>query len=79
MLREDDLELQIGRCKGGSFLLLRHIPTGVFRMKGPLGETNRQQLVEMWKKEIEQELIRKGNYGHLLPALKIGRRKRTRP
>lgn len=66
-LDENDLEVRIGRCIGGSFIHLLHIPSGVSRYKGPLGKVNKQKLIESWKKEIEEELKAKELGQYLLP------------
>ena len=68
MLRDEDIQMDIGRCVGGSFLRLTHIPTGVSRYKGPLAGANQHELVQGWLREIETELIERGLTQHIVSA-----------
>ncbi len=68
MLRDEDIQMDIGRCVGGDFLRVTHIPTGVSRYKGPLGGANQHELVQGWLSEIEGELIERGLTQHLVPT-----------
>jgi hypothetical protein len=67
MLREEDLMVEHGRCTGGSFMRLVHVPTGIARMKGPLGKTNQHVLRRTWLKEIEVEIRAKGLTQYIVP------------
>jgi hypothetical protein len=67
MIRAEDLQLEIGRCEGGSFLRLVHTPTGIDRQKGPLGNSNQHELKRRWVGEIEAELVAKGLTRYLVP------------
>ncbi len=60
MLKDDDLRLDMGRCEGGTFLRLVHVPTGISRALGPLRGAKRHELVEAWRREIEVELKTQG-------------------
>ena len=67
MLRDEDIQMDIGRCVGGDFLRVTHIPTGVSRYKGPLNRANKHELVQGWLSEIEAELIERGLTQHIIP------------
>jgi hypothetical protein len=67
MLREEDIRIHVGRCVGGTFLQLVHVPTGIFRTKGPLGAASQHQLVSAWTHEIETELIERGLTQYIVP------------
>ncbi len=60
MLKEEDIRIRVGRCAGGTFLELVHVPTGISRSKGPLRGVSHDQLVSAWRTEIETELIERG-------------------
>ena len=68
MLRDDELRLDVGRCEGGSFLRLVHIPTGISRSRVPLAGAKRDQLIAPWASEIEGELIELGLNQDVLPS-----------
>jgi hypothetical protein len=66
MLKNEDLEIQVGRAAGGDFIKVVHKPTGIARGKGPplpKPGTARQELL----REIEAELIQRGLMQHILP------------
>ena len=56
MLRQEEIRIEIGRITGGSFIRVKHVPTGRSRFQGPLGgqlpEDVRKRLLE----ELEAEL-----------------------
>lgn len=60
MLRQEDLQIDIGRCDGGSFIKVTHVPTGVTRMKGPLNGESSHRIQKRFLEEIEQELVERG-------------------
>ena len=60
MLRQEDLQFAVGRCVGGSFIQITHVPTGVSRMKGPLGGESSHSIEKRFLDEIEQELVARG-------------------
>lgn len=60
MLRDDELRIDVGRCIGGSFIRVTHVPTGLTRRKGPLDGEPSHSIKKRFLKEIEQELITKG-------------------
>ena len=60
MLRVEDILVHVGRCVGGTFVKLEHVPTGISRMLGPIGNTDMAQLRKQWLDEIETELREKG-------------------
>ena len=68
MLRDDELRLDIGRCEGGTFLRLVHVPTGISRSRAPLAGAKRHQLIEAWASEIEAELVALRLDQHVLPS-----------
>jgi hypothetical protein len=66
MLKNEDIEIQVGRAVGGDFMKVVHKPTGIARSKGPplpRPGTARQELL----REIEAELIERGLAQHILP------------
>ena len=66
MLREEDIRTDVGRCVGGSFLRVIHIPTGISRCKRPLRGANQRELVYGWLREIEAELLERGLTEHIV-------------
>ncbi len=70
MLREEDLELRVGRAShGGDFLQLLHVPTGLSRYHpGPMKGVNQFDLRQRWLKEIEAEIAARGLTQHIVPA-----------
>jgi hypothetical protein len=70
MLREDDLELRVGRgAHGGDFLELIHVPTGLSRYHpGPMKGVNQFDLKQRWLIEIESEIAALGFTQHIVPA-----------
>jgi hypothetical protein len=60
MLRDDDIRTDIGRCTGGSFVRVVHLPTGISRIQGPLGGQSVQSVEGRMLVEIEQELSERG-------------------
>lgn len=78
MLREEDIHIKAGRCVGGIFLEVLHVPTGVSRSKGPIGELSQCQLVSAWKHEIESELIERGLSQYIVPDFRTNRTRQRR-
>jgi hypothetical protein len=74
MLRQDEVEMALGRCEGGSFIRVTHLPTGVSRYKGPLGGESTESVTARFGHEIEQELIAKGLLQYIVPAYRERRR-----
>jgi hypothetical protein len=68
MLRDDELRQDIGRCDGGSFCRLVHVPTGITRVSGPLRGAKLHETIKAWRKEIEGELIERGLVQYVLPT-----------
>lgn len=60
MLRQEELRIDVGRCVGGSFIQITHVPTGVSRFKGPLEGESDHRIKSRFLEDIEQELIRRG-------------------
>ena len=62
MLRDEDIQIEIGRAVGGSFVRVVHLPTGISRAQmPPLGSGKQQQEVQArLLREIEDELRTKG-------------------
>ena len=73
MLREEDLQFDIGRCVGGSYLRVLHIPTGISRSKGPFEGESSRSIQERFLWEIEQEQVEKGLTQYVIHSI---RRKR---
>ncbi|TWT31405.1 hypothetical protein [Blastopirellula retiformator] len=69
MLREEEIQIQIGRgSHGGDFLRVVHTPTGIERLHpGPLAGVNRHELTQQWLEEMETELIAKGLHQYVVP------------
>ena len=70
MLREEDLELRVGRADhGGDFLQLLHVPTGLSRYHpGPMKGVNQFDLKQQWLEEIEAEIAARGLTQYIVPA-----------
>lgn len=67
MLKTEDIEIQTGRAVGGSFLRVVHLPTGIFRDKGPpLGSRPVHALSRELLREIEAELVERGLTQHIV-------------
>ena len=54
-----DIQINTGRCEGGTFIQVVHIPTGISRYRRPLDGKDFRELQETFLAEIEQELISK--------------------
>jgi hypothetical protein len=58
MLRDEDIRIDVGRSIDGDFIRVVHIPSGIKRHHpGPLTDLNRNELLERWRYEIEEELL----------------------
>lgn len=68
MLRQEDLKIEVGRCEGGSFMRVVHLPTGTSRHKGPLAGESSHSIKTRFLNEIEQELIDQGLLQHIVPT-----------
>lgn len=68
MLRQEELQIDIGRCVGGSFIQVTHVPTGVSRNKGPFGGESSHCIKNRFLDEIEQELIARGLTQYVVAA-----------
>lgn len=65
MLRDEELDIQIGRCQGpngqfGDFMQVVHRPTGIRRHQAPLSTNSRREIERRLRSEIEAELLVKG-------------------
>ena len=84
MLREEDIREDVGRCvddstgKGGTFIRIVHLPTGISRTKGPLAGESAYAICQRFLKEIEEELIAKGLNSHIVPPYKTKRTLKSR-
>jgi hypothetical protein len=67
MLREDDIRIDLGRCVGGSFLRVTHIPTGLTRSIAPVHGLRPHELIRKWLDEIEADLAQRGLGQYILP------------
>lgn len=68
MLRQEDLRVDVGRCEGGSFVRVVHLPTGISRVKGPCGGESIHSIKVRFLREIEQEVVASGLSHHIVPA-----------
>lgn len=68
MLRQEDIRIDVGRCVGGTFLRVTHIPSGVTRHKAPLCCESSREVAERFLREIERELVDRGLSCHVFPA-----------
>jgi hypothetical protein len=69
MLKDEDLEITLGRAIGGDIIFVVHKPTGIRRSAGPpLPKRGRMQQEMIL--EIEAELVQKGLTKHILPERK---------
>ncbi len=73
MLREEELQCEIGRYVGGSFIRVLHIPTGISRVKGPFGGESARSIEERFLREIEEELVAKGLTQYIVPSYRRSR------
>jgi hypothetical protein len=73
MLRQEDLQVSIGRCAGGgNFVYILHLPTGISRQKGPLVGESYTVIKNRFLREIEQELVANGMPQYIVPAYRKG-------
>ena len=79
MLREEDIREERGWCTdeiqgaAGTYIRIVHVPTGISRAKGPLAGESGHAVVQMFLREIEEELIAKGLSSYIVPAYKTKR------
>jgi hypothetical protein len=71
MLRDEEIEVSIGRCQSpdgkiGDFMQVVHRPTGIQRHESPIQTKKRRELERRLRSEIEAELIAKGLTQYLL-------------
>jgi hypothetical protein len=59
MLKEEDVEILMGRASGGDFMRIMHKPTGISRAEGPPLREPRKARAKMLR-EIETELVERG-------------------
>jgi hypothetical protein len=78
MLREEDIHIKEGRCVGGTFLEVVHLPSGISRSNGPIGAVSQHQLVSAWKHEIETELIERGLSQYIVPDFRTKQTRKRR-
>lgn len=58
----DDIRIDIGRGKNGSFTRMVHLPTAIERVHdGPLTGVDLNELYARWRIEIEEEVKSRGN------------------
>lgn len=64
MLKDEDIQIQVGRCEGGGFMTITHLPTGITRESRMLkpGKERHEML-----SAIEAELIQRGLMQYLRP------------
>jgi hypothetical protein len=67
MLRDDDIRVDVGRCTGGTFLRVVHLPTGVSRSVSPLGGEAASVARGRLLAEVERELTSRGLSGTSSP------------
>ena len=60
MIKHTDIRVHTGRCVGGTFIRVEHVPTGICREQGPIGNTDKKSLMKQWLTDIEAELREKG-------------------
>ena len=60
MLRNEELRIDVGACGEGTFVRVVHIPTGVSRVKAPLGGEASAQAIARLTAEIKRELEERG-------------------
>ena len=71
MIRQEEIRTESGRCVGGTFLRVTHIPSGVTRHQTPLaGESGRVVKARLLR-EIEAELAARGLTQYLVPACRL--------
>ena len=76
MFRQEEIEQDVGRCVGGTFLRVTHIPTGISRTKGPLGGEKVWAVRSRFLREIEQELVERELFQHVVPDYRLRKRDR---
>lgn len=76
MLRDDEVRIDVGRCTGGTFLRVVHLPTGIARLRAPLGGEAAPAVRARLLAEVEHELASRGLAQYLVPseAARSGRR-----
>ena len=67
MLRQEEIRVEVGRCVGGTFLRVTHIPSGATRHKAPLAGESSRAITGRFLREIEEELVERGLSHDLVP------------
>ena len=60
MIPDEDVVVDTGRCEGGTFVRVRHVPTGRSRTRAPLGGERHEDVVRRLRAELEAELGAEG-------------------
>ena len=65
MMKPEEIQVDVGRCVGGSFVRVTHLPTGISRYRGPLKGISGTDIAKQFCREIEDELVERGLAKHL--------------
>jgi hypothetical protein len=68
MLRAEEIRKEIGRCTGGTFLRLVHIPTSISGVKAPLRDETLSKARLRLLEEVDAELTAQGLTRWIIPA-----------
>jgi len=72
MLHREDVRTDIGRCTGGSFVRVTHLPSRIARQKGPRDGEAVPIVEARLLAEIERELVGRGSSQYIIPADRVG-------
>ena len=70
MLKPDDIRVDTGRCEGGTFIRVVHVPTGISKLQAPLGGLSGREVVHQFSREIEGELAARGLTQYIVPDVR---------
>lgn len=77
MLPEDDIRVDVGRCTGGTFVRVVHLPTGISRTRAPLGaeaaSAARARLLSEIERSVVIEQLRREHESVRFPQASRGR------
>ena len=60
MIKAEHLKTETGPCEGGWFIRLTHVPTGIFRFRGPIDPQSARDVTVQFLHEITSELTERG-------------------
>jgi hypothetical protein len=67
MLKPEEIRVDTGRCVGGTFIRVVHVPTGISKEQAPIGGRSGGEVVRQFSREIESELVARGLTQYIVP------------